>query len=73
MRTHIECDLREGQHLGSRTLYIGEIVNVTADESLFDENGKINTDKITPLGYIPQTSTYYQTGPQVEKAGYTQK
>ncbi len=70
---NLECVLKERKELGSHTLYIGEIVNVTADEELFLSNGKVDVDSIRPLGYIPQTGIYYGTGRIVERAGFSLK
>ena len=70
---NIECILREKKLLGSHTLFIGEIVSVSADELLFGTDGNIDIEKILPVGYIPQTKTYYGTGKKLERAGFTIK
>ena len=70
---NIECILREKKLLGSHTLFIGEIVSVSADERLFGADGNIDIERILPVGYMPQTKTYYATGKKLERAGYTIK
>ena len=37
---------------------VGEIVNVSADESVLDENGKIDPDKLRPITFDPVHNTY---------------
>lgn len=45
---------------------IGEIVNVSADESILDERGKIDPLKLKPITFDPVNNTYLIIG---EKAG----
>ena len=45
---------------------IGEVVNVSADESILDEKGKVDLTKFRPLCYDCGGHGYYQLG---EKAG----
>ena len=62
----MECELAEivaTDHLYS---VIGNIVNVKAEESVLDENGKINPAKINALIFDQFQSGYYVSG---EKAG----
>ena len=45
---------------------VGEIVNVSADESVLDEAGKIDPDKLQPILFDPIHNAYRKLG---EKAG----
>ena len=47
---------------------VGEIVNVSADESVLDENGKIDPDKLRPITFDPVHNTYRVLGEQVANA-----
>ncbi len=47
---------------------IGEIVNVSADERILDENGKIDLTKFKPLCYASEVREYYTLGEKVGKA-----
>jgi flavin reductase (DIM6/NTAB) family NADH-FMN oxidoreductase RutF len=40
-------------------LLLGEIVNVTADESVLDENGNLTVEKLAPVCYDPAGHGYY--------------
>ena len=51
----LECELYEllhfGDHQGAGSLVIGKVVNVYINDVLY-ENGKINTDKLNPIGRL---------------------
>lgn len=47
---------------------VGEIVNVSADESILNENGKIDLNKFYPITYDPVGHTYRTLGEVVGKA-----
>lgn len=47
---------------------VGEIVNVSADERILDENGKIDPAKLEPITYDPVNHTYLKLGEKVGKA-----
>ena len=47
---------------------VGEIVNVSADESVLDENGKIDPDKLRPITFDPVHNTYRVLGEKVANA-----
>lgn len=47
---------------------IGEIVNVSADESILDVNGKIDPQKLNPITFDPVNNDYLVIGEKVGKA-----
>lgn len=47
---------------------VGEIVNVSADESMLDENGKIDPDKLRPITFDPIHNAYRVLGEKVGSA-----
>lgn len=47
---------------------IGEVVNVSVDESILDENGKIDLTKFQPICYDCDTHGYYTLGERVGNA-----
>ena len=47
---------------------VGEIVNVSADESVLDETGKIDPDKLRPITFDPIHNTYRVLGEKVANA-----
>lgn len=62
----LECKLLSfDEKTGSTT---GEIININADESILDENGKISLAKFTPICYDPVSHNYIAMGTAVGKA-----
>lgn len=47
---------------------IGEIVNVSAEESILDENGKIDPGKLQPITFDPVNNAYLKLGEKVGNA-----
>ena len=47
---------------------VGEIVNVSADESVLDENGNVDVAKVRPITFDPFNNTYVELGAEVAKA-----
>ena len=49
-------------------LYLAQIVNVNADESILDENRKVSLEKFVPISYDPSTHGYYKVSGRVGDA-----
>lgn len=47
---------------------VGEIVNVSADESILGDNGKINPEKLEPIVFDPVNNEYLKIGEKVGNA-----
>jgi flavin reductase (DIM6/NTAB) family NADH-FMN oxidoreductase RutF len=52
---HLECKLKESISLGDHTLFIGEVVAISADDNAFKDN-LLRTDLVHPLYYIGENS-----------------
>ncbi|WP_292469840.1 flavin reductase family protein [Methanolobus sp.] len=63
----LECKLVQSFELGLHTQFIGEIIDIKAEESVLDENGIPDIEKIKPIIYSPQR-TYYSIGKKLGKA-----
>ena len=61
----LECRLIK---IMEEDLYLAEIVNVNADESILDENGNVSLEKFTPISYDPSTHGYYKVETRVGNA-----
>ena len=61
----VECKLLKFNEDG---ICIGEIVNVSADESVLDENGKVDAKKLDPIIYDSVTHAYWNFGEKVGRA-----
>ena len=51
-----------------RELLTGEIVNVSADECILDERGKVNPHALRPIDFDPFNNTYLEIEHEVGKA-----
>ena len=47
---------------------VAEIVNISADERILDENGKISVEKLRPICFDPVHHVYREMGAEVGKA-----
>ena len=61
----VECKLIKFNEDG---ICIGEIVNVSADESVLDEKGKVDAKKLDPIIYDSVTHAYWNFGEIVGQA-----
>ena len=61
----VECKLMKFNEDG---ICIGEIVNVSADENILDENGKVDAKKLDPIIYDSVTHAYWNFGEKVGQA-----
>lgn len=64
----IECKLIQTVELGLHTHFIGEIMDVKADESVLAENGYPDVARVRPLIFAPGSRTYFGTGECLGKA-----
>ena len=64
----VECKLLQTAELGQHTQFIGEIVDVKADEAVLGENGLPDIEKVKPMLFAPSFHTYYGVGELLGKA-----
>ena len=58
----VECALIHSFDLGSHVQFVGEIMDVKADEDVFDANGVVDITKVRPLTFSPSDGGYYGIG-----------
>ena len=61
----VECRLIKFNEDG---ICIGEIVNISADESILDEEGRVDAKKLDPIIYDSVSHAYWSFGEKVGKA-----
>ena len=61
----VECSLLKFNEDG---ICVGRIVNVSVDESILDENGKVDAKKLDPILYDSVTHAYWSIGEKVGQA-----
>ena len=62
----LECKLRS--YDTESHFMLGEIVNVSADESILNESGKVDVAKLRPITFDAVNSAYVQLGSKVGNA-----
>ncbi len=62
----VECKLVSFDEESDRL--VGEIINVSADESILDENGMIDPSKFNPIIFDPINNAYLKVGEKVGNA-----
>lgn len=62
----IECRLKSYDENTCRM--VGEIVNVSVDEKVLDENGKVDVAKAAPITFDPFNNAYIKLGEKVGNA-----
>lgn len=63
----LECQLVHSYEVGLHTMFIGEIKDVKADESILGPNGLPDMAKLKPFMYLPKDSNYYRMGEKIGK------
>ncbi|GAB1476506.1 flavin reductase family protein [Bacillota bacterium] len=63
-----ECKLISSTEIGKHVIFIGEIVNVLADERVIGAKGIIDVEKVGAIGFDPAGNNYTATGHVVGKA-----
>ncbi|MBP8985429.1 MAG: flavin reductase family protein [Syntrophobacterales bacterium] len=64
----LECRLIQKVELGLHTQFIGEILDVKADEDVLDGQGQLDVEKVKPILYAPEANRYYGLGAFLGKA-----
>jgi flavin reductase (DIM6/NTAB) family NADH-FMN oxidoreductase RutF len=63
----LECNLTQVAELGLHTQFVGEVVDVKAEESIIGDSGAIDIKKLNPLVFTPDTQEYFSIGDFVGK------
>lgn len=64
----LECKLLHTLEIGLHTQFIGEILDIKADEAMLIENGIPDIEKVKPILYAPENRKYYGVGEFLGKA-----
>jgi flavin reductase (DIM6/NTAB) family NADH-FMN oxidoreductase RutF len=64
----LECKLLHTFELGLHTQFVGEIIDVKADEAVLGEGGLPDIEEVRPLVFAPEGHRYYSVGPFVAEA-----
>jgi len=64
----LECRLVQTLELGLHTQFVGEIVDVKAEEQVLDDEGIPDMAKLRPLVFAPESRAYYSLGEYLGRA-----
>jgi flavin reductase (DIM6/NTAB) family NADH-FMN oxidoreductase RutF len=64
----LECKVIHTLEIGLHTLFVGEILDVKAEESVLGEKGLPDIEKVKPIIFGPEIRTYHGIGPYLGKA-----
>ena len=64
----MECKVSHIHDIGLHTQFIGEIMNIRADEAILGDNGLPDVQKLRPVTYVPQAGSYFGLGELLGKA-----
>jgi flavin reductase (DIM6/NTAB) family NADH-FMN oxidoreductase RutF len=64
----LECKLIQQIEIGLHTQFIGEILDIKANEEVLDDKGMLNIEKIRPFFFAPEATSYYGMGKSLGEA-----
>lgn len=64
----LECKVLQIVEVGLHTQFIGEIMDIRAEESVLNENGSLDIEKVKPFLFAPEARSYYGVGQNIGKA-----
>lgn len=64
----LECQIVNTVTVGSHTQVTGEVLRIIADESILDDRGKVELEKLKPLIYDEEQYRYLSVGEKVADA-----
>ena len=64
----VECRLAHVFELGLHTQFVGEVLDVKAEDSVMDKGGLLEITKVKPLVFAPDAQAYYGIGQFVGQA-----
>ena len=64
----LECRLLDTIEIGVHVQFIGEILDIKADEAVLNDNGIPDIESAKPILYAPEINAYYGVGKFLGKA-----
>ena len=64
----LECKVIHSFEIGLHTQFIGEIVDIKADESILNKDGTPDIEKLRPIIFAPENRSYHGLGQMLGKA-----
>jgi len=64
----LECKVSHTIEIGLHTEFIGQIMDIKADESVLGDKGLPDIEKVSPIVFVPEMRVYYAIGKFIGKA-----
>ncbi len=64
----LECRLLQTVEIGLHTQFIGEIMDVKAEEGILGDDDLPDIEKVKPMSFVPESRKYYGIGRLIGKA-----
>ena len=64
----LECKVIHTHEIGLHTQFIGQVMDVKADEAVLTEKGVPDIEKVNPVLFAPEQRHYYEIGRRIGKA-----
>jgi flavin reductase (DIM6/NTAB) family NADH-FMN oxidoreductase RutF len=64
----LECRLIHDLEIGLHTLFVGEILDVKADDAILDDKGLPVMERMRPFVFAPELRGYYAVGENIGRA-----
>jgi flavin reductase (DIM6/NTAB) family NADH-FMN oxidoreductase RutF len=64
----LECKVIHHYEIGLHTHFVGEILDVKADDDMLNDDGNPDIEKIRPFVYSPEVQQYHAVGSFIGKA-----
>ncbi len=64
----LECSVLKVVEIGLHTQFIGEVRDMKAEESVLNEQGTLDIQRVKPFSFTPESGGYYGTGAFLGKA-----
>jgi flavin reductase (DIM6/NTAB) family NADH-FMN oxidoreductase RutF len=61
----LECKLIRTIEIGLHTQFIGEVLDIVAEEDVLAEDGTIDIEQVRPFLFAPDNRAYYGLGPRL--------
>jgi len=67
-RSVLECKVLHTVEIGLHTEFIGEILDIKADETVLQHDGLPDMEKVRPIAYEPVNGRYFRIGSYLARA-----
>jgi flavin reductase (DIM6/NTAB) family NADH-FMN oxidoreductase RutF len=64
----LECRLLHTLEIGLHTQFVGEVLDIKAEEDALGENGLLDIERVRPFSFVPESREYFAIGQRLGRA-----